>query len=176
MAGSREVVEADAEAGGVGEVGVVLAGAGEVGEELDLLADGDGDEEGRVFVGEGAGVGLGLAAGADHGVVPRGAGGAARGAAGRRGSWARRGGAALGFEDEVAALVEVDAAGGAGAREGHRVLEAVAVGVGGVGAVGADQGDEVDEEGLRGGELAGVGEAPAGDEGFGVGGGGMGRG
>ena len=95
--GVAEVVEADAEAGGVGEVGVVLAGAGEVGEELDLLADGDGDEEGRVFVGEGAGVGLGLAAGADHGVVPgRARAGAAAGRAGeerelgRRRSGARR--------------------------------------------------------------------------------------
>ena len=68
--GVAQVVEADAEAGGVGEVGVVLAGAGEVGEELDVVADVDGDEEGRVFVGERAGVGLGLAAGADHGVVP----------------------------------------------------------------------------------------------------------
>ena len=59
-------------------------------------------------------------------------------------------GAALGFEDEAAALVEVDAAGGAGAREAHRIFEAVAVGVRGVGAVGADQGDQVEEEGLRG--------------------------
>ena len=155
-------------------MGVVLAGAGEVGEELDHVADVDGDEEGRVLVGERAGVGLGLAAGADHGVVP------ARGAHGRRGG--RRGGeerelrrrrgmrAALGFEDEAAALVEVDAAGGAGAREGHRVLEAVAVGVRGVGAVRADQVDQVVQERLRGGELARVGVLPARDEGFGVGG------
>ena len=86
--GVGEVVEADAEAGGVGEVGVVLAGAGEVGEELDILADGDGDQEGRVLVGEGTGVGFGLAAGADHRVVPGRASGRRAGAPGRSGSCA----------------------------------------------------------------------------------------
>ena len=89
--GVAQVVEADAEAGGVGEVGVVLAGAGEVGEELDDVADVDDDEEGRPALvgGQRAGVGLGLAAGAHHGVVPA-AGAADGGAFARLGLRCRR--------------------------------------------------------------------------------------
>ena len=157
-----QVFEADAKAGGVGEVGVVLAGAGEVGEKLDLLANGDGDQKGRIFVRKRPGIAFGLATGPNHRIVPGRAGRRSRGRVGKQRELRRRHGErpALGFENEVAALVEVDAAGGAGARKGHRILEAVAVNVRGIGAVRADQADQVDQERLRSREFAGIGVLP----------------
>jgi hypothetical protein len=102
--------------------------------------DVDDDQEGRpaLVVRQRLGVGLGLAAGADHGVVP--GGGAADGGAFLRfpGGGGEEGellgallvAALLGFEREAAALVEIDAAGAAGAvgvAEGDGALEDVGV-------------------------------------------------
>jgi hypothetical protein len=66
-----QVGEPDAVRARVGERRVGGAGAGEVGVQLDDVADIDHDQEGRpAFVGrQGAGVVFGLAAGAQHGVV-----------------------------------------------------------------------------------------------------------
>ena len=70
-----EIVEAEAEAARVGEGLVGAAGLGEVGIDLDAVADIDDEKEGRGWFvgGEMAGVALGLAFGPPHGVVPGGA-------------------------------------------------------------------------------------------------------
>jgi hypothetical protein len=118
-----QVVQADAESLGMGEMEVVAAGLGEVGEDLDTAAHVHGQQEGgiRVAGGQRADVALGLAAGFEHGVVPR-ARAANRGGlalpGNRAGGFerqvelARRGGLILkllGFEEESGAFVEVNA-------------------------------------------------------------------
>ncbi len=127
-----ELRQEDAVGAGIGKWQVGLAGKGKVGEELDGVADVDGDEEGWPAFGsrQGLGVMLGLSASGEHGLVP--AMGAANGAAGTGGARLRTGeaefptrvrgedgcvAALLGFEDEVRAAVEIDAAYGGGAVE-----------------------------------------------------------
>ena len=87
----------------IGERDVGGAGAGELGVELDVASHVGDNEEGRPALGggEGARVLLGLAVGAEHGVAPD---LAAEGLAGL-----------LGFENEAAALIEVDEAAAVGA-------------------------------------------------------------
>ena len=107
----------------MGEVEVVAAGLGEVGEDLDAVAHVHDQQEGGIGVagGQGADVALGLAAGFEHGVVPRAraanGGGlalAGNGAGGfeRQVEVGGRGGLILkllGFEEEGGAFVEVNA-------------------------------------------------------------------
>jgi hypothetical protein len=95
---------------GIGERDVGLACAGEIGEELDGIADIHDDEEGRPAVGDGEGLGvlLGLIAGAEHGLVP--ACGSADGGSATVGGFEKERGlgrfaALLGLQDEAAALV-----------------------------------------------------------------------
>jgi hypothetical protein len=151
------------------------------------VADVDHDEEWRAgfFAGEGAGVLFGLATGAEEDVVP--GGGAARAVTAEAAFFALAGGvgkelffvllldALLGFEDEAAALVEVDAAEGLGAvrvDEHDAAFEDVGIGIvfllrglgagdfeqiaelaekeGVVGAFGAARGGPAIDEGLDG--------------------------
>ena len=71
--GVAQFGEQDAVALRIGERDVGAAGAGELGVELDAVADIDDDEERRAAFagGERAGVLLGLAAGLEHGFIPR---------------------------------------------------------------------------------------------------------
>ncbi len=113
-----KIGQADAVRARVGERRVGGAGAGEVGVQLDDVADVDDDQERRpAFFGrQGAGVAFGLAAGALQGVVESLAGNSKLDL--------------LGFEDEVAAPVAVDAPGRAAAvavAEGDAALEDVGV-------------------------------------------------
>jgi hypothetical protein len=96
-AGLGEVGEFDAVRARVGEGRVGGAGAGEVGVQLDDVADIDDDQERRPALvgGQRAGVAFGLAAGAQQGIVEALAGSAEFDL--------------LGFENEMAALVAVDA-------------------------------------------------------------------
>ena len=143
----------------IGEGRVGGAGTGEVGIELDDVADIDDNEKRRPAFRrrQRAGVTLGLAAGALHGVVEAPGGGA--------------GLDLLGFEHEVAALVAVDAAGGFAAvavAEGDAALEDVGVVARvfacRVGRLDAEQAAEVGDEELVVGELGAVGVLPAGEE------------
>ena len=123
-----EIVEEDAIAAGVREGKIGLAGQREVGEELDGVADIDGDQEGRPAfrAGKSLGVTLSLVVGVEHGLVPT-VGAADSGAtalSGGRRRWGCEGevsawrqglngrcvAALLGFQDEVTAAVEVDTA------------------------------------------------------------------
>ena len=119
----------------IGEGDVGLAGAGEVGEEFDGVADIDDDEEGRPALrgGERFGVLLGLIAGTEHGLIP--AGGSANGGSAavrhfEEQRWFGSFAALLGFEDEAAAFVEIDetSAGEAGrVTERYGALEDVVI-------------------------------------------------
>jgi hypothetical protein len=92
---------------------------GEVGVELEDVAHVAHDEEGRrvLLAGQGAGVAFGLAARLEHGVVPL--GGAADGAGFAGGGFVAEGEfglvgglvVLLGFEDEAALFIEINAAG-----------------------------------------------------------------
>ena len=147
----------------IGERDVGAAGAGELGVELDAVADIDDEQQRRAAFagGQGAGVLLGLAAGASmassHAALPRWAvpffaalafGLVALGE--RLGGFAFLD-ALLGFEDEAAALVEVDAAGAGGAvavMKGDAALEDVGVvGVVGRGRVGPRNAEQIAELG-----------------------------
>jgi len=147
--GLAEVVQAEAVRARVGEVEVGFSLLGEVGEELEGVADIDDEQERRGLFGDGQGVGvaLGLAAGLDHLAIPgfgaAGDAGAAGGVGleGKLGLLDGGGGVLFGLEDEAAAAVEVDAAGGGaavGVVERHGALEDVGVGLGvGAGGIGA---------------------------------------
>ena len=136
----REVFEADAVGEGIGEGDVGLAGAGEIGEEFDGIADVDDDEEGgpALVGGERFGVLLGLIAGTEHGLIP--AGGIASGGSAtvrdfEEEGWFGSRAALFGFEDEAAAFVEIDETGAGEAgrvTEGYGALEDVVI-LGGVG-------------------------------------------
>ncbi len=109
--------------------------------------------------GQGAGVGLALAAGAQQAIVKALGVGA--------------GLELLGFQHKVAAPVAVDAPGAGAAvavAEGDRALEHVVLLGRGVRLGDGQQLAQFDDEALRGGQLAGGGAGPAGDEGFGGGG------
>ena len=188
--GIGEAFERDAVTAGIGERHVSAAGAGELGINLDGVADVDDEEQRRTSLagGQGAGVLFGLPESAEHGFVPRGGatgGGAAlEGFAAVGGLGAERGfvgggnvGTLLAFGDKADAAVAVDAAGAGGAvgmTEGHGALEDVGV-VGVVGACGIGTRDfqhvaKLGEEQLEIGALGGAGMAPALDEcGHGVG-------
>ena len=161
--GVRQPGEQDAVALRVGERDVGAAGAGELGVELDAVADIHDDEQRRAALagGQRAGVLLGLPTGLEHGFIPRRA--AALGGAFLRGLGLRFGGVGehfgglafldplLGFQDVAAALVEVDAPGARGAVrviEGDAALEDVSVvGVVGPGRIWSRDAEEVAELG-----------------------------
>jgi hypothetical protein len=122
-----EVGEPDAKGARVGKRQVGFAGLGEVGEDLEEWPTSTTMRNGGVVIGKGADVALGLAAGLDHGIVP--GTGAAHGLGGFfaaddtgfLGGKFKLGGFGfgflklLGFEDETAAFVEVNAAVAGGA-------------------------------------------------------------
>ena len=154
--GATQVIQPDAEVPGVGEGGVVAAGAAELGVELDVAADVDHHDEGRppLVGGQGAHVLVGLLVGGDHRAVP------ARGVEGLA--------ALLGLEHKGAAAVEVDVA-VAGAAVGlahhHPALKYIgvvaAVARGRVGRGQAQQRAQLGEEELVIGPLTAPGLAPA---------------
>jgi hypothetical protein len=185
-----EVRQGDAVRDGIGEAFVLAAGAGELGVEVDAVADVANDEERRAaFIGGQGGdvaapwwkarsralskarvprlpwpvlVAVGLASSSGEGVD---------------------GEALLGFVDEAPGFVEVDVIGGGGAVRvdaGDGAVEDVAVlrgiGRGGVGARDADDVAEFGEEHLVVRPLGGTGGFPAGDEGGDLLGGGFGHG
>ena len=182
--GFAEVFEVDAEGLAIGELDVVAALAGEVGEDFDDVADVEDEDEGgpTVVGGEGAGVGFGLAAGVLHEDVPGAAGAAAAAAGGFGGGdegelfgegFVAAGLAGLlGFEDEGVAFVKVDAAGGGGAVGLFEVDAAfedvVVVFIGFVGGLGLREVEgraEFDKKkGEVGAFLAAFAALPAGDE------------
>jgi hypothetical protein len=159
--GVAEIFECDAKAGAVGELVVVAALGGEIGADFDGVADVAGEDEGGpgVVGREEAGVAFGLDAGAFHHDVPAAGGGAVTGL--------------FGFENEAAALVEVDAFEVVIIAADGAFVDVVVMGGGGVGGVGfgdADDGAEIIEKGLAvGAFLAAFAAVPAGDEGFGGG-------
>ena len=119
----RQVREPDAEGAGIGERQVGFARLREVGEDLEGVADIQDDDEGRILVTrQGADVALGLAARLQHRLAPSiGAAHGLRGFSGRGDAGflddefqLRELGSGflklLRFEDEAAALVEVNAA------------------------------------------------------------------
>ncbi len=182
--GVAEIIEAEAEAARIGISLVGAASLGEVGIDLDAVADIDDEEEGRGrFVGgEVAGVALGLAFGAPHGVVPcravaDGAGFLLSLDLGAGGDGGEREIGLLGFrrdellrlQHEAAAAVEIEAAIGGEAGAGgdlHRELEGIAAGVAILGARDAEEIGQLGEEELGIGALAGRGHGPTGEEGF----------
>ncbi len=128
-----QIVEIDAEAVAVRELRVVLALAGEVGIDLDAVADVADEHERRpaVDAGSALGVVLRLLPGVHHQLVPDAVGAALAARVGVRHEQVGLAGelqlllavllaALLGFDDEGAALVEVDAA---GAGRAVRILE-----------------------------------------------------
>ena len=176
-----EIGEPDTEGARVGKRQAGFAGLGEVGEQLEAVAHVHHDDERRVgFVGrQGADVALGLAAGFEHGVVPR--AGAADGLGGfllredasvSGGEFEWRGGGAgflklLGFEDEVGALVEVNAAldgGAVGVMLRHGKLEEVTGAGVVVGWRDFEQVAEFEQEALGVGTFGRTGGRPVGDE------------
>jgi hypothetical protein len=117
----RQVGQVYAEAFAVRELRVVLPGAAEVGVDVEAEADVADDDKGRpAFLGgEVAGVALGLALSLEHGLRP-GGGAADRSAAlvhrvEAEQDLRARVAALLGFQDEAAALVEVNPTVGGGA-------------------------------------------------------------
>jgi hypothetical protein len=68
--GAEEIVQKDAVGAGIREGQVCLAVAGEVGEELNGVADIDDDGRPAFFPGERASILFGLMSGLDHGGVP----------------------------------------------------------------------------------------------------------
>gem|GEM_PF-2992592 len=158
-----EVGEPDAVRTRVGEGGIGGAGAREVGVQLDDLADIDDDQERRpALVGrQRAGVAFGLAARPLQGVVETLAGDVEADL--------------LGFENEMAALVAVDASVRRTAvtvAKTDPALEDVGVVAGivarRVGGGDVEQPAEVGDEELVVGQLGTVGRSPAGDEGGGL--------
>ena len=174
-----EIGEEDAVVFRVREALVVAAGAGELGVEVDAVADVAHDEKRRAALGDGerGDVAAALVEGTFEGAVE--GGGAAFAVAGFGGKRGRRqdvtatfGGALLGFADEVAGLVEVDVVGDGGAvgiHAGDGAVEDVEVfrgiGRGGIGAGDIEDVAEFGEEHLVVRTLSGTGVFPAGDEG-----------
>ena len=175
-----EVGEEDAVLFRVREALVMAAGAGELGVEIDAVADVANDEKRRAALGDGerGDVAAALVEGAFEGAVE--GGGAALAVATFGGERGRRqdvsatfgGDALFGFADEVAGFVEVDVVGDGGAvgvHAGDGAVEDVEVfrgiGRGGIGAGDADDVAEFGEEHLVIGALGGTGVFPAGDEG-----------
>ncbi len=153
-----EVFEVDAVGEVVGEGGVGFSEAGEVGIGFNGVADIYDEQEGGIVIGDIADVGFGLGLGAEHGIVPDfGAAGAvtffeATGLCGRHVGFGRGGlffDALFGFQDEVAAMVEVDEIGGGGTigmGHGDGAVENVAVfGLIGSGGIGVGDLKEVAE-------------------------------
>ena len=145
-----QIVEKNAKALAVGKLGIVAALAGEIGIELEAMADIAHHDEGRPFVRrrQMAGIVLGLLAGIEHEHVPLPAGAPRRWGIGCEKvavcAFDLLGAALeprlLGFEHEGAALVEIDAALGrraVGIAEGDGALEDIVVvlgdGGGGIG-------------------------------------------
>lgn len=164
----------------IGEADVGAAGAGELGIQLEAVADIADDNEGRATLagGEVLHIAAGLVIGALQREVPCG------GAAFAVTEFGRIGGfhALLGFEDEGAAAVEVYAPGGDGAVGPGTVdaaLEDVGilgvVRLGGIGPREVEEVAEFEEEELGIGALGSAGVFPAGDEGLDGGGGWLGE-
>ncbi|GAB2522267.1 hypothetical protein GCM10027032_03510 [Simplicispira piscis] len=153
--GAGQVGQLQAVAARVGVGGVGAARFAELGVHLDHGADIDHQHEGRATLvgGQGAGISLALAAGAQQAVVKT--FGVATGLE------------LFGLQHKVAAPVAVDAsrAGAAVAMgEGDGALEHVVLLGRGVGLGHAQQRAQVDDKALCGGQFAGGGAAPAGNE------------
>ena len=165
----------------MGEMEVVAARLGEVGEDLNAVAHVHDQQEGGIGVagGQRADVAFGLAAGLEHGVVPR-ARAANRGGlslpGNRAGGFERQmevggfGGLILellGFEEEGGAFVEVNASvtgRAVGVMLDDGKLEGVAGARLGVGARHGEQVAKLNEEELRVGALGRTGGGPARNE------------
>ena len=177
--GVGEVREFDTVRAGVGRLEIVFPFLSEVGVKLDDVSDIDDEEEGRgVFVvGEGAGVALGLTESLKHRAVPSGRAAGDLGRFGRSVVEIERevvglsfgGGVLFRFEDETAALVEIDASDGGlvgpAMMEGDGALENVGVVgrfvCGGIGARDVEHVAELGEEQSVISALGGADAAPA---------------
>ena len=160
-----QIFQVDAKAAAVWELAIVATMSGEIGEQLQAMADVADDQKRRpaVLRIERPGIALGLVAGVAHQHVPAPAGTPAakhvrfggRGRAGRQGDLLALPGPAalLGLEDEAAALVEVDPADLAVAVQvaaADGALEHIVVGLaarpGGIGVRQVEQVGQLDEE------------------------------
>lgn len=177
-----QVIQRDAVAVTVGELGVALPLAREVGVDLDHVADIDDQQEGRpaIRAGDSASIAIGLIAGAQHGVIPAPRAALAMalafdGVLGEEGKLVRLrlpafADALLGLHHEMAGAVEVDIAArlAAGVQEGDRAFKAVVVVLhirsGGFGGVNAQKLGQFDGELLKIGALTAARGRPPGNE------------